>query len=326
MKRIAVVGGGIAGCCASYALAGAGCDVELFEAGRIGAQGASSVPAALLNPHRGFTARAQDTDVVCLGATWQLVTSLSEAGFDAGARRCGVLRIAGSERQARLWRRRHDSRWLQPEAIPDPYHAPFGGLWIERGGWLSPSKLLACLRSAIEQAGAAVREGCRVLEVGPSARGVTLRTSETELAFDHAVLCTGTSTLSGVDLPGFERVAGDMVELESSVQLPYAVAGAVYGAQLGHSIFVGGNHRAAANSDPHAPQRLQQAFARFVRPLERAERRSVWTGVRAQPPGKTPIVREVAPNVWFLGALGGRGFLCAAHCSNVLVSALLKPS
>ncbi|MDQ3458171.1 MAG: FAD-binding oxidoreductase, partial [Deinococcota bacterium] len=98
---VAVVGAGVAGCTLAFELAGRGRSVALLEAGRVGAQGASSVPLALLNPNRGRSAKASSFDRRALQATWALISALEAEGFDSGAHRTGVLRVASSARQAR---------------------------------------------------------------------------------------------------------------------------------------------------------------------------------------------------------------------------------
>jgi tRNA 5-methylaminomethyl-2-thiouridine biosynthesis bifunctional protein len=125
-RGIAVVGAGVAGLSLSYALLRRGLEVAVFERGHVGAQGASSGPAALLNPYRGHSARAHEDDLAGLAAFWRMTEALRSRGLDPGATRCGALRLAPSERRARAWRKREGVRWLEPHEVPAPYHAPFG--------------------------------------------------------------------------------------------------------------------------------------------------------------------------------------------------------
>ena len=127
------MGGGVAGCTLTYELSKRGRRVVLLEAGHVGTQGASSVPAALLNPYRGRSARASEEDKKGLEAMWRVVSELRDLGLDHGVHQTGVLRVASNKKQAKTWRGRDGVRWLDRE-IPAAYHAPFGGFLVERGG------------------------------------------------------------------------------------------------------------------------------------------------------------------------------------------------
>jgi glycine/D-amino acid oxidase-like deaminating enzyme len=310
---VAIVGGGIAGCTLACTLAERGAKVMLFEAGRVGRQGASSVPVALLNPHRGRTARASDADLAGLAAMRELVGVLRERGLEPGAHFTGVLRLASNPKQAEMWRKLTGVRWLGPRDVPPPYHGPHGGFLVEAGGWVEPGALLASLVQAAERNGARVVEGCRVTELEPRPAGVTLATAHGPFEARRVVLCTGAERWPTLALPPFARVAGDVVGLRSQLELPYPLAGTVYGAQLEHTVWVGGNHREADTPDPDAPAQLQRALGWFVKPLAEAERIGLWSGVRARTQDQEPVFKPLLPGVYFMGALAGRGFLRAAH-------------
>ncbi len=315
-----VVGGGVAGCTLAYELSKRG-RVVLLEAGRIGAQGASSVPAALLNPYRGRSARASGEDREGLWAMWALVGELRDLGLDHGVHQTGVLRVASNQKQAKTWRGRDGVRWLEAEAVPPSYHAPFGGFLVERGGWLEPHKFLRALTLAAKGRGAVVVEDCRVtgLEAG---EGHTVHTTQGTFSAQKVVLCVGASLNPDLPLPGLERVAGDVVGFRTDVDMPYPLAGAVYGARCKEQLYVGGNHRPAGEEDLTAPQQLQRAGSWFVPALREAAHVSTWTGVRAKTANNAPLIQELSPGLWFFGALAGRGFLCAARLSRKLAEAL----
>src|SRR5690606_37867704 len=131
-RDVIVVGGGVAGLTLAHELSRRGAHVTLVERTAAPA-GASAVPAALLNPYRGRTARARPTDLAGLEAFWRLARTLEEEGLDPGARATGVLRVAPSPRQAALWREvaaaaGDGTRWLAPDEVPDGVHAPHGAL------------------------------------------------------------------------------------------------------------------------------------------------------------------------------------------------------
>ena len=312
------MGGGVAGCTLLYELSKRGRRVVLLEAGHIGAQGASSVPAALLNPYRGRSARASDEDRAGLRAMWELVGELKDLGLDHGVRRTGVLRIASNQKQAKTWRGRDGVRWLEPGEVPPGYHAPFGGFLVERGGWLEPHKFLRALTRAAKQRGAGIREECEVTGLEADGEGHRVYTTQGTFPARSVVLCVGASINPYLPLPGLERVAGDVVGFATDLELPHPLAGAVYAARCGEQVYVGGNHRPAAEEDRAAPQQLQRAGSWFVPALKEAAHVSTWTGVRAKTENNIPLVRELSPNLWFFGALAGRGFLSSALLSRRL--------
>jgi glycine/D-amino acid oxidase-like deaminating enzyme len=325
---VAVIGGGIAGLGLARELAGSGFGVTLFEAGSVGRQGASALPAALLNPYRGRSARASRLDREGLSAFWRLHDELAAQGLPSGATRSGVLRIPSKSRQARDWRAlasaEDDLAWLEPETVPPALHAPFGALHVLRGGWVEPTTLLRSLATAARGAGATLREGEAVRSLDAGGDGVRVTSDHATDSFDLAVLCIGaTPPPTGVELPELERIEGDIVTLAGS-GLPRPLAGAVYAIQRDTRVMVGGNHRPAGRPDPDAPQRLRRSLGWFAPQLAEAPIASVWRGVRARRQGNRPLLQRLGPRVWLFGALAGRGFLCGALLAKGLAATLRK--
>jgi tRNA 5-methylaminomethyl-2-thiouridine biosynthesis bifunctional protein len=324
---IAIIGAGIAGCSLAYELSKYACEVTLIDAKEIGS-GASSVPLALLNPHRGRTARASELDKAGLAAMWGLKKELRNLGLEPGLHQTGVLRIASSERQAELWKDLEGVRWLELHEIPSSYHAPFGGFLVEQGGYVEPRKLLTALVSVAKDRGVKVLEQFVVENVIAQDSRFKIFTQNPlpkTLYPDVVVLCPGTSKAFTANL-GLEYQAGDVIGLESDATLPYPIAGAIYGSSLGGVVYMGGNHRDEDNNDDYHLMQLQKSSSWFIPALKDAKRISNWSGVRAKQENNEPIVREVEPNLFFFGALGGRGFLCAYHLANQLAESLIRES
>lgn len=319
---IVVVGGGVMGCTLSYVLAAQGRSVTLLERAHLG-DGASGVPVALLNPYRGRSARASPYDLEALTVMWRLVDELETQGFETGVHQSGVLRVASNGRQARTWRTREGVRWLEPGTVPEGYHAPFGGFLVPTGGWLEPSLWLRALTDAAVRRGATVRQTCDVQRImkGPEG-GFELQTTKGEVRADSVILTSGGDTALGQGELGLERVAGEVLGLHHERRLPHPLAGAVYGAQRGDTFFLGGNHRPDTEDDPRAPAALQQAGSWFIPSLRDAPLTTVWHGVRVRTEGNLPVVRALHPGLVFVGALAGRGFLCAAQVAETVAKAL----
>jgi len=324
-KHHLIVGAGIAGCALAYALSARGQQVTVLERGHIAQQGASSVPVALLNPHRGRSGRAQPYDLEGLAAMHELARDLERHQLPSGIFLTGVLRIASNAKQAKKWCKLDGVTWLEPDQLPSDYssnypsdylssyHYPHGAFLVPSGGWVRPKVLLTSLAAASIQQGANVIEGCQVDKLEPTSAGYHIHTHQNTFDADVIHLCIGADTQLATYLPEeiSERLAGDVIGLSGAAPMPYPIAGAIYGATDEHITYIGGNHRAATTNDPEAATLLQNSASWFVPSVRDAERVSVWTGVRAKQENNKPLIKEVAPNLWFVGALAGRGFLCA---------------
>lgn len=322
-RRVVIIGGGVMGCTLAYALSKRGLEVSLIEAGEIGKSGASAVPLALLNPHRGRTARAHPFDLRALELTWQLMAELEGLGYDTGSSQSGVWRIPSTLKQAQRWHKLSAMRAV--DATPDTLHAPFGGFFVPTGGRVYPHKLLLALKRAALARGARFAEHTRAVALTPQAGGVRVVTRsgvrETEMLVDDVFLCTGSALGLGQEAAGFAAVAGEVITLAHALPLEQPLAGAVYGAQTAAGFCVGGNHRDAAQTDEDAPERLRESMSWFIPHLKDAPIKRVWQGVRAKAADSMPLVMTLEPHVHFVGALAGRGFLCAAHLAQELSAA-----
>ncbi len=313
------------GCTLAYMLARRGVTVTLLERSGTGHAGASGVPVALLNPYRGRSARASDFDQTSLTAMWALVDDLERQGFLAGVVRGGVLRVASNAKQAKTWKKRGGITWFEADEVSSGFYAPFGGFVAPSGGWLRPQLWLHALVGAARQRGAVMREDCNVTHIGTA---LEVYTEQGTLQAQTVVLCSGTGAFLGEAVLGLRHVAGEVIGLtlpHPEPALPYPLAGAVYGAQVGETFYLGGNHRPAGQPDENAPALLQRGGGWFVPALQGAALSSVWHGVRVKAEDNLPVVRELRPGLWFAGGLAGRGFLASAHVAERLCDTLLTP-
>ncbi len=337
---VAVVGGGVAGATLAYELARIGVGVRLFEAARLGA---SSVPVALLNPHRGRTARARPSDLAGLEAFWRLTDRLSADGLAHGAHRTGVLRVAPSRRQAEMWRgvsaAHSRTRWLDRGEAPTGVHAPHGAMFVEDGGYVVTSDLLAALTTAARAAGATVETGSEVTRVGADGDLLRLELASSRGAAGalarHVVLCLGSAAPpEECRLPRLAAEGGVAAVLEvpedarpALASLP-PLAGAVNAAFHGTRLVVTGGslprERPRAEELRRAAIGLRDALAWAVPGITGAELVDAWFGVRSRRPTGVPVVRRIGPHATFYGGLAGRGFLCAADLSPRLAVRLAE--
>ena len=318
------------------ALARAGLDATLVADG---AAAASTVPVALLNPHRGRTGRAHPEDLVALQTTWRWAAELAAEGFGAVAHRSGAVRVADGPKQARSF----GSAGLVPtDADAAGVRAPYGAFLVPDGGWLDPAAWLAALTSSAVAHGARCLEGWAVVAAEPRAGGGwRLRASAPErgghgetiaLDAEHVVVATGATAwpvalaASLGPAPEVERIAGDVVVTRRAAPA-VPIAGATYVGPVARDgarvAAIGGHHRPPGPPAADAAFRLRAA-ARWTLPElgdEDPDDR-VWWGVRAKRPSGRPEARPMALGVRWLGGFAGRGFLAAAGVAEAVAATL----
>ncbi len=356
-RDVAVIGAGVAGLTLAYELAKRGVAVLVLEATSQGSnvasgtcRAASTVPAALVNPYRGRTARARDGDLAGMEGFWRLTGELEALGLAHGARSSGVIRVASSPRQARRWREivasHPDTAWLGAGEVPSPVHAPHGALLVRRGGSVETGKFLTAVTAAATGLGAEIRTGTHVVASRVEDGGIVLETRPRTphepsggrvdlqpMSARHVVICVGASDgPPGCRLPRLSREGGvaavlapDAAETTGLAIMP-ALAGAVNATFLPDRVVVTGGSLPPEQPEPDdlmtAASGLRDAIGWAVPGLREARLEAAWFGVRARRPSGTPVVRRLAPRVTYYGGLAGRGFLCSAHLSANLAERL----
>ncbi len=351
--EVVVAGAGVAGSALAFELAQRGVNVLLLERGPEGAAGASTVPAALINPHRGRSGRAKPLDLDGATAFWELIERLEACAGPSGAHPTGVLRLADNARQARTWQKLEGTHWLEAGEVPPEYHAPFGGMLVPMGGWLRGPELLGALVKGAQLGSARLLSGVeltgvRCAHTSPAAAPTSellahvrpagsagLHDDEADAA-SYSIACralvvaTGAQQPVNLPLPRLELVWGEARSLELGFTPALPLAGGVVAAFHDGVAYVTGGHRAAGSSAaPVEPDRtaelatdLGRALAWHVPGAESARVLAGWEGVRAKRPSGEPVVRRLAPGVHFMGAFGGRGFLRAALAASRLAEEL----
>jgi glycine/D-amino acid oxidase-like deaminating enzyme len=331
---VGIVGGGVAGLSLARALARAGAAVTLHGSDAFGADGASAVPVALLNPFRGRSGRARPDDLAALAVTWRWAAELRAEGFDPGAERSGVVRVADGPRQARSFATVEGLRPFAAASAPPPFRAPHGGAWGDAGGWVDPRRWTAALAGSAAAAGAVLRPGRPVAALEPRPGGGWRLLGVDGSAADVARLIVATGAhpwpqawARSLTAPAFERIAGDVVVTRLAAP-PWPLAGAVYlgpvASPAGPVAAVGGHHRPPGAPAPDAGARLTSALAwAWPRLLEADTDVAVWWGIRAHGEANRPQFVELAPDAWWMGALAGRGFLAAAALAEAAAMRLM---
>jgi len=323
--EVLVVGGGVAGASLFHALGARGIRTMLIDRGAVGAQGASAIPAALLNPHRGRTGRASALDSAGLSAFWRWARRLESAGLDTGAHRSGVFRVASSPRQRTLWSRLDGPVLMDEVDFPAQLRAKFGGMLVEDGGWVEPRRWLAALLEAARATHTSIAEGVELRSLSGSGT-LTATTSRGAITARQVVLCLGTYDASRLRLPRLDSAPGLAVTLGFNVD-PAAglrpVAGSLGIVFTGSDVVVSG---AAHSGDAADVERLRSSASWFVPGLAAAPVTSVWRGVKAKRPSGVPVLRQLRSGLTLFGGLGGRGFLCSALLAESLAERLATRS
>lgn len=206
---VAVVGAGIMGTTTAQALASAGVDVILIEAGEVGS-GASSTPGGFVVPHfsvgspRAIVERAGDVGQRLVDATGRSADSLfakvRALGIDCDARQDGWYQPAHSARaQAQIedvagqWR----ARGFGVEMLSARETAEQTGVEGYYGSWLAPSGgTVHPLRYCRGLADAAVAAGTRLFERSPAlaierrSGRYSIRLAGGRVTADKIILCT----------------------------------------------------------------------------------------------------------------------------------------
>jgi glycine oxidase len=199
-----VVGGGVVGCAAAWALARAGLAPLLLERDTVGAH-ASRVAAGMLAPlaEAHGEAAALPLGLESLDRFPAVVAELREqSGIDARLARSGILRVACDDATAARLRARAERlaaqgvEWLDAAAAraraPGLGPALRGALWSPREGHVDAELLTTAYARAAQALGARVACGTPAVSLvreGPRVRGV--RTPAGEWSAPWVVLATG---------------------------------------------------------------------------------------------------------------------------------------
>ena len=334
-RRVALIGGGLAGACAAWALARRGCEVTLFERDRI-ASGASGAAVGALQPLLGMRLSLRSLNYEGFLRTSSLVRELLVEGRTW--RQPGVLRLALQDELAERWsgvmerlpaglaswKEPADCRALEPR-LSDRVRA---GVWIPEGKFVDIPALIGALLS---HADARVYEGVGVRGLDASATGVSLTLDSGERAcFDEVVVCSGAQ-------------APEPLRGESLTLAPYMGVLAAYGGvdaprvALSHrgyisawrdgSVLVGTVDRRPPFEDEPSAATIEELRGRLeavLGPQPDAHLLKVWCGVRPALADHEPVVRRSSSleRAWIFTGFGGRGLLMGPLLSESLAAEL----
>lgn len=311
-RQLLVAGAGIAGASLAYQAAQRGWRVTVVDPQN--GEGASQVPAALLNPVRGQGGRVAPRALAGLARSWALIAEV-QAAYAVAHGRSGVLRPVPDQAHYEAWRAHLPaelSRWLRPQEAglgPQWYRA----LEVSQGGWVDGGGLV---RALLQASGSTLLKG-RVQ--GWGARQVTLCGGQSIRA-DAVVNCTGAA--GAVRGEGVHR-AGSLLLIQGAPERPIS-----YGAYLSPAAaggVLGATFEAPQRSEADARALgVPAASMRWL--LEKGEAlgnwsevTGYWSGVRLS---GIPLAQPDAAGVYHLRGLGSKGFLLGPLLASELLETL----
>lgn len=339
--RVAIIGGGLAGACAAWALARRGASITLFERDTL-ASGASGAAVGALQPFTGMRLRLREENIRGFFRTRALLQDLLVEGRTW--RETGVLRVVLKEDQAERWKSSYDDslaahvppdfiQWLEGSSLralePRLADGVCAGVLIPQGAFVD---IPAFVRALVDVSGATVAEHTAVHRVESKGNGLLVEYGEDRLQgqFDGVVVASGAQ-------------APEPLHDESLVLAPYMGILAAFGGVAPPRIAI--NHRGyiAAWRDEsllvgtvdrrdgfeHEPteatiQELRTRLSDVLDVDEEPRLLRVWKGLRPAMHDHTPVVKAATalPNTWIFTGFGGRGLLLGPSLAEELAVAI----
>lgn len=311
LPSVAIVGAGIAGAALARAFAALGVHARLVASGPM----ASANPAALVTPRL----EAGSTTAAALHAqAFRRAIALIETTAPAAVRALGVLRPLGPAEVPRAGATIAGGRFrpgslqlVDPDSSAARLGEPLEGpaLWLAEALVVDPAALIASWAPPPEPA--------RVTALEPDAGGWRLLGADGHQLARADIVCLAagpaTAALAAVRL---DPVRGQVTQVAAPPpQVP--LGGSTYAIPAPGGTLVGATHqRGDRDGTPRAVDddrnlaRLGRLAPRLAARLAAAPRFGR-AGVRAASPDRQPLAGALAPGLFLLTGLGGRGFTLA---------------
>lgn len=341
-----VIGGGIAGCAAAYALAQRGTAVTLIERAPQLASGASGNPRGIM--HARFAAGDNPLHNFVREAYIHALKLLDEVLPVDGVMRaeCGLLQLACNaveqKRIARLAEQVWPEHLLQFVDAAQAGHLAgvemqYGGLWFPGGGWVVPPALCEAL---VRDARITRRMGHEVttLEQGVTgwcASGLDAQGKAWSQEAEIALVCCAHEAKKLASFANFPLIPvrgqiTEVLETSSSKALRTVVCGDGYCAPSVGGVHVTGATHAFEDESTevcttdHAENlaKLGEYAPHLYRALDvkDADQLSGRASIRCSAPGSMPLVGKVQNGLYCSLAHGTRGLLTAGIAGEVLAA------
>lgn len=336
LPRIAIIGGGLAGASAAWALSKRGAEVTIYERADI-ASGASGAAVGALQPLPGMRLSAREENLRGFRRTLSLLDELLVR--DRTWRQTGVLRLTCADEQRGFWEERFTqlpeglATWLEGDALraiePRLRDNVLAGVLIPEAAIVD---IPAFVRALIDVSRAQVFDNTRVLAAEDGADGITLTLQGgCRTTFDYVVVASGAQAPdpladADIELAPYMGILAAFTGLE-----PPAVAINHRGYIAGwrdNSVLVGTIDRRPPYADEPTEDSVRELRERLDTILDyegEARLVRVWKGIRPAMADHTPLLRpsRAMPRAWYLTGFGGRGLLLGPMLAESLAEQML---
>lgn len=336
--RIAIVGAGLAGACAAWALSKRGARVTVFERHQI-ASGASGAAAGMLQPLLGMRLTYREENIRDFHMSRQLIDTMLVAGKTW--RPLGVLRLVRDAKQAAQWRRRMEdipadlAQWKDADML----RAMEPRLNNEiRAGVFVPDACMvdvpAFIHALLHAADAHVFEGARAQRIEKTPQGLALHIhgEHATKTFDHIVVASGAQAPEPIEDPTIDMrpYMGVMATFAGFEPPPIALnlRGYITGWR-DNSVLVGTVNRRSGFSEEPTQQSIQELNERLHRVLAvsgQPRLTNVWKGIRPAMPDHRPRAQRASAfeRVWLFTGFGGRGLMVGPRLAEQLAKDIFE--
>jgi len=312
VKRIAIIGGGLAGCAAAYELLRRGHVPVIYEAGDALASGASGNALGLYNPRFGAEWSPQSQ---YYAAAFEKAIKVFQGFDDVDFNPCGALHLMNDERKVRRFSKMIDA-WvcgIEMRTVDAAEASRIAGIGIEydclylpQAGRVSPAKLCAVYAEGVEVVlnydGGAVDADVTILTAGAALRG-----------FD------------GLEYLDLRAVRGQVTHIKEVASLK---ANICYGGYVSAAVdgvhMVGASFQRWLDHDDILPEdnddnlsKLYDAVPDFPRGVEVV---GEWAGVRCAARDHFPVVGQLYSDTYISTAHGSHGVLSSLMAAEIIAN------
>lgn len=309
--KIAIIGAGFSGVATAYKLLLRGHAVTLYDMNGIGG-GASGIAAGLMHPFAGRTARLNWRGHEGMKATNELLAVASDALGIAVADSTGIIRVALSDEQLKLFKECSDSNtqvdWQTNEMMQGRVEgiASAPGIFIHSAVTVNCPLYLQGLWKTCEKLKGKFEQK-RIEDL-------------TSIDAERVIITTGAHR--GLHSVPLTQVKGQLLEYDYTKQLPYSIISQGYivtkfGSCLAGSTF----EKSFTSQEPDievARAELEPKIFSLYPPLAKAKIIGCRSGLRASCQGHLPVIKQTDERTWVLTGMGSKGLLYHALFADEL--------
>ena len=308
MSKYSVVGAGFCGLAVAYFLLKAGHQVVLYDKRGIG-KNTSSAAAGLVHPFPGFAMRVSRDEKEALNETRALIKEAQRFSEAPLITQEGIVRAAMNERQDARMRELLDERDDVVSCECD---------WVKEG--LMTCKITSGFAVDCRAYVMALFELCKSM-------GMEFEQKEVTQLEQNMVLATGYETDRLIEMEGFEKIKGQMVQGEMD-QYVEGTLGKGYVAKASDGIHIGSTYERgflSVEPDDEGVQTILNQADSYLKGMEGFRLKGVSSGVRlSRKGGYEARCEKIDEGHFVLAGMGSRGLLYHALYGKKLAKQLFE--